>query len=59
MRYSRWGKNGIWERLLSSVSDMPDLEYLMIDGSIVRVHQHGAAKKTHKHRKLWANPEAG
>jgi transposase len=45
VRYSRWGKNGTWANLLSSVSEVPDLEYLMVDGSIVRVHQHGAAKK--------------
>ena len=25
-----------------------DLEYLMVDGSIVRVHQHGASKKVSK-----------
>jgi transposase len=45
VRYSRWGKKGTWSQLSSSVSDVPDLEYLMVDGSIVRVHQHGAAKK--------------
>jgi transposase len=48
VRYSRWGKKGTWSQLSSSVSDVPDLEYLMVDGSIVRVHQHGAAKKTAK-----------
>jgi hypothetical protein len=30
---------------LAAVSDDPDLEYLMVDSCIVRVHQHGAAKK--------------
>jgi transposase len=58
VRYSRWGKNGVWVKLLSSVPDVPDLEYLMVDGSIVRVHQHGAAKKTAKKTKPWASPEA-
>ena len=28
-----------------AISNDPDLENLMIDGSIVRVHQHGASKK--------------
>jgi hypothetical protein len=41
--------------VLSSVSAVPDLEYLMVDGSIVRVHQHGAAKKTAKTTKSWAS----
>jgi Transposase DDE domain len=48
MSYRRWGKNGAWLKLLSSVLDVPDLEYLMVDGSIIRVHQHGAAKKSIK-----------
>jgi transposase len=44
--YHRWCHKGPWTKLLEAVSDDPDLEYLMVDGSIVRVHQHGAAKKT-------------
>lgn len=55
VRYSRWGKKGVWSQLLSVVSDVPDLEYLMVDGSIVRVHQHGAAKKTTKGKRRWAS----
>lgn len=46
VRYNRWSKKGNWETILEAVADDPDLEYLMVDGSIVRVHQHGAAKKT-------------
>jgi len=55
VRYSRWGKKGAWARLSSSMSDAPDLEYLMVDGSIVRVHQHGAAKKTARKARPWAS----
>jgi len=46
VRYNRWSHKGIWTHILAAVSDDPDLGYLMVDGSIVRVHQHGAAKKT-------------
>jgi transposase len=46
VRYSRWAKKGVWGKVLQAVAHDPDLEYLMVDGSIVRVHQHGAAKKT-------------
>jgi len=53
--YSRWGKKGTWSQLSSSVSDVPGLEHLMVDGSIVRAHQHGAAKKTAKAMKPWAS----
>lgn len=59
VRYSRWSKSGVWARVLASVSEVPDLEYLMVDGSIVRVHQHGAAKKTAKSRKPWASHGEG
>ena len=48
VRYNRWSKKGVWERIFTTMSDDPDLEYVMVDGSIVRVHQHGAAKKTNK-----------
>ena len=51
VRYNRWSKKGIWERIFTTMSDDPDLEYVMVDGSIVRVHQHGAAKKTNRHLK--------
>ena len=43
--YNRWSKKGILETILEAVADDPDLDYLMVDGSIVRVHPHGAAKK--------------
>ncbi len=46
VRYNRWSAKGVWNRIFESLSDDPDLEYLMVDGSIVRVHQHGAPKKT-------------
>jgi transposase len=45
VRYSRWAKNGVWKHLFESLASDPTLEQLMIDGSIVRVHQHGASKK--------------
>jgi transposase len=46
VRYSRWSKKDIWEKVMKMASNSPDFEYLMVDGSIVRVHQHGAAKKS-------------
>ena len=46
VRYNRWAHKGVWVRIFEALADDPDLEYLMTDGSIVRVHQHGAAKKT-------------
>ena len=40
-RFGRWQKSGQWAKLLSEVSDDPDFEWLMIDASHVKVHQHG------------------
>jgi len=44
VRYDRWSKKGVWTRLCEQISE-PDFEYLFVDGSIVRVHQHGAGEK--------------
>ncbi len=43
--YNRWSYKGVWTRIFDVISDGPELKYLMLDGSIVRVHQHGASKK--------------
>ena len=44
-RHSHWGKKGVWKLLLAQVSDDIDLEQLLLDGRIIRVHQHGAGAK--------------
>jgi len=36
---------GVFEVLFKALSGDPDFEYAMIDGTIVRVHQHGAGAK--------------
>ena len=46
-RFSRWAKGGVFERIFKLLSSDPDNEYMMIDATIVRAHQHsaGAQKK--------------
>jgi transposase len=44
-RFRRWEKAGIWDEILKHVSVAPDFEPIMIDATIVRVHQHGAGAK--------------
>jgi transposase len=56
VRYNRWSHKGIWQQVFEAVAGDPDLEYLMVDGSIVRVHQHGAAQKKHKQIKPKVDP---
>ena len=44
-RFRRWALKGTFERILASLSDDPDFEYAIIDGTIVRVHQQGTGAK--------------
>ena len=44
-RFRRWAKNGVWERLFAALVKDPDFEYLIIDSTIVRAHQHAAGAK--------------
>ena len=39
------GKKGVWQRIFEAMSDDPDFEYLIIDSTIVRAHQHAAGAK--------------
>src|ERR1700710_525098 len=45
VRFSRWSKDEVWDRLFAAMADDPDFEYLMVDSTIVRAHQHAAGKK--------------
>lgn len=44
-RFDRWSENGVWERLFAALADDPDFEYVIIDATIVRAHQHSAGAK--------------
>jgi transposase len=44
-RFRRWASNGVFERVFNSLSGDPDFEYAIVDGTIVRVHQHGTGAK--------------
>ena len=44
-RYYRWSKKHVWQNVFELLAGDADIEFLMVDGSIVRVHQHGASKK--------------
>ena len=40
-RFCRWRDKGVWEKILEGIVDKPDLEWLMIDASYIKVHPHG------------------
>jgi transposase len=49
-RFNRWAKSGVFERVFKVLDH--DNEYMMLDATIVRAHQHsaGAPKKTASRR---------
>ncbi len=36
---------GVWESLFKALADDPDFEYVIVDATIVRAHQHAAGAK--------------
>jgi transposase len=57
-RLRRWCESGVFERIFKALSEDRDNEYMMLDSTIVRAHQHsaGALKKTAQIRPS-ADPE--
>ena len=45
-RFNRWAQKGVWLRVFEALQD-PDLEWVMLDATIIRAHVHaaGAPKK--------------
>jgi transposase len=44
-RFGRWSRKGIWWRIFEALSDDPHFEYLIVDSTIVRAHQHASGAK--------------
>lgn len=44
-RFRRWATGGVFERVFTVLRGEPDFEYAMVDGTIMRVHQHGTGAK--------------
>lgn len=44
-RFRRWAEAGGFEILCNAMSDDPDFEYALIDGTIVSVHQKAMGAK--------------
>jgi len=58
-RFSRWGKKGVWQRVIEATRDDVDLEALFIDSTAVRAHQHAAGAQKKKARKRSGARAAG
>ena len=44
-RFRRWARTSVFEHVFRALSGDPDFEYALIDGTIIRVHQHGTGAK--------------
>jgi putative transposase len=45
IRFTRWSKACVWDRPFAAMANDPDFEYILIDSTIVRAHQHAAGRK--------------
>ena len=44
-RFRRWALKGVFEKIFKALSGEPDMEYALIDGTIVKVHRHATGAK--------------
>jgi transposase len=51
-RFDRWSRKGVWKRIFEELRD-PDLEWLFLDSTVVRAHQHAAGKKGALSKRHW------
>ena len=51
-RFSRWSKKGVWQMIFNTLAVDSDTEWLMLDSTIVRAHQHAAGAKGGKSNSL-------
>ena len=43
-RFDRWSGKGTWRRVFEALQD-PDLEWLILDSTVIRAHPHAAGAK--------------
>jgi transposase len=58
-RFRRWAGKGVFESIFTALSGDPDFEYALVDGTIVRVHQHGAGAKGGTHTQAIGRSRGG
>ena len=49
-RFNRWSKKGVWQQMFEALQE-PDLDWLLVDSTIVRAHQHAAGQKKEQTRR--------
>ncbi len=44
-RFRRWAQRGVFQRIFEAVTGDPDFEYVLVDGTIISVHQKASGAK--------------
>ncbi len=57
-RFTRWAKAGVWEKVFAELIKDRSNKYLMLDTTLVRVHQQAAGGKGGPRIRRWGVPEA-
>jgi len=47
-RFSRWSATGVFDKIFRILSADADMEFLLMDGTIVKAHQHASGAKKKK-----------
>jgi transposase len=58
-RYYDWTERGVFAEIFQALSGEADMEWLMVDSTIVRAHQHAAGARREKGGRMpraWAAP---
>ena len=59
VRFDRWSRNGVWLPIFATLAAAdPDLEWLLLDSTVIRAHQHAAVNRGGKLRRPWVAPLA-
>nr|WP_255896849.1 IS5 family transposase [Rufibacter sediminis] len=58
VRFRRWAKKGVWERVFGQLQD-PDLDWVMVDSTVVRAHQHASGQKKQPRRECLGKSAGG
>ena len=56
-RFRDWVKADVFQHIFDALSGEPDMEYVMIDGTIVKAHRHGQGAKAGLKARLSGSPE--
>jgi len=58
-RFRRWAKGAVFDKIFEVLSADADFEYVIVDGTIVRVHQHGTGAKGGTHTQAIGRSRGG